>query len=195
MTMNDKTCRRYFDFNNRLSADPCAYSKYMSENESFSDYILNNHLVKPTNEKDRQGFDDLVMCNPNLRFRDGYGLSAGAVDQDSSIKYQGKCVRGPEKQQLKSRMFHAVPNLAKGSCAPNTESYLLTGGFDTSLYRDCSSLAEKTFDRYMPFLDCMQGYVEDYAKSVSSVNVVGMSSRDEMRRIDAKCRATTNNNA
>jgi hypothetical protein len=132
-------------------------------------------------------FGDFVACNPNLRFRDGFGLAPENVDGDSATKFAGpdKALRGPEKKQLFTRVFHAVPNFGRGSCAPNTESILLSGGQDTHLHQLCGSIAEQNFDRYMPFVDDMKQYIDKFSESLGNVNTIGISSRDEMRRQDA----------
>lgn len=178
---------RYFDQSNRLTQDPCALAQRDFENESLHNYQTYNFTPRPTDPK-RNVFNEFVACNPNLRLRDGYGFAPEFIDTDSSARFSApdKTVRGPERRQLFTRVFHAVPDFGRGTCAPNTESMLKTGAQDTSIYKDCAALAERNFDRYIPFVDDMQTYIKEYGNSLANVNTIGVSSRDEMRRQDLK---------
>lgn len=179
---------RYFDNSSRLSSDACAEMTKNFENESWSQYSTQSMWPHPTAQS-KGTFDEFVSCHRNLRYRDGYGLAPERVDQDSENKFAGagnKHIRGPERKQLFTRVFTAVPNFGRGSCAPNTESYLLSGGQEARIQYPCGTIAERDFDRYMPFIDDMKTYIRNYSTSIANVDTIGMSSRDEMRRQDAK---------
>lgn len=177
--------QRYFDLGNRLTSDSCAILAREYENQSILDYMTFNPIPISC-DKEISQVAELASCHPNLRFKSGYGNAPSCrIDADSQVRYQQGPVRTPEKQQLSTRVFQAAPNLAKGSCAPNTESYLLSSS-DTSINRDCAELAERNYDRFTPFITCVQNYLDGYAQSVGSVNTVGVSSRDQMRMVDAQ---------
>lgn len=181
--MNSSTIR-YFDQSNHLTNDSCAVLARDLENQSIIDYLT--FSPNPIScEAEITNLSDMAMSHPNLRFKSGYGITPSCrVDNDSSMRYN-QALRLPEKQQLFTRVFQAVPNFGRGSCAPNTESFLQSG-WDTTVDKDCAALAEHTFNRYTPFLGCVQRYVDNYARSVGSVDVIGVSSRDKMRFEDAQ---------
>jgi hypothetical protein len=177
---------QYFDQGNRLTQDSCAIVARDLENQSVFDYLTFNPKTLPC-EGEIKRISDFQSCYPNLRFKSGYGqVPSCRIDGDSAMRYNPETLRHPERKPLYTRVFTAAPNLGKGTCVPNTESYLKTGAWDTTLNKDCSSLAETNFDRYTPFLSCVQNYIDSYAESVGSVNVIGTSSRDEMRHEDAQ---------
>jgi hypothetical protein len=177
--------QRYFDQGNRLTGDSCAILARDLENQSILDYLTFN--PNPAScETEIKTISELSSQYPNLRFKSGYGQAPSCrIDGDSTLKYNPDSLRMPEKQQLFTRVFQAVPNFSKGSCAPNTESYLLSG-WDTSVDKDCATLAERNYDRYTPFIGCVQNHMDSYAKSVSEVDVIGVSSRDKMRFEDSQ---------
>lgn len=173
----------YFDQGNRLTQDSCALYAKDLENQSIAEYMTFNPFVTECTSQDPTKVKEFASKHPNLRFRDGFGVASCAVDGDSHLRYDSE-LRIAERQQLSTRVFHAVPNFARGVCAPNTESFLI-GGADSKLNKPCDSLSEKNFSRFMPFIGCVQDYVDQRQESLGSVDVIGKSSRDFMRREDA----------
>lgn len=173
----------YFDQGNRLTQDNCAILSRDLENQSISEYMIFNPFNVECTSKDPSQVKNFAFQYPNLRFRDGYGVASCAVDNDSKLRYETD-IRSSERQQLNTRVFQAVPNFARGVCAPNTESFLVSGN-DTKLNKPCNPLSERNFDRFMPFIGCMQDYVDQRQESLGNIDVTGKSSRDFMRREDA----------
>lgn len=170
-----------FDGFGRLSQDSCAILARDIENQSIIDYVMFPTRNQETCDgSSSQKPDQLAWMCPNLRFKNGYGVSPCAIDKDSYVKYSMGPIRTPEKKQLFTRVFQAVPSLNRGACAPNTETFLQSGSEDTGRGRVCGKLAEEDLSRFIPFSQCVQGYVDGFASSVGTINVIGESSRDTL---------------
>lgn len=178
--MSSSSCH-IFDAANRLSQDGCAILARDIENQSIMDYTMFPINGGQTCEQTDARINQFAALCPNLRFRNGYGVSPCTIDIDSITKYGGGAVRTPEKNQLFTRVFQAVPSLNKGSCAPNTETFIFSGE-ESSRGRTCGSLAERNFDRFIPFSDCVQGYIDGFSSSVGAMNIIGENSRDTVLR-------------
>lgn len=162
---------RYFDIGNSLSQDECARRLREHESKRFHQYNV-HELQKQGDINDIPHFLD----NPNLRFKSGYGITIPEnVDCDSRLRFQNE-MRGPDRKQLFSRVFHAVPNFGRGTIIPNVESMLIMG-HDTNVDEPCNSLAELDYDRNF-LSSCMQKYVEQKGESWGNESRIGIASRD-----------------
>jgi hypothetical protein len=98
------------------------------------------------------------------------------VDQDSSRKLDPNTwTRVKCRQQLSSRIFQAVPLLARGTSLPALESRIQSG-LDTSMSKDCAYLAEKAWDTFHPSRDS-----PGWPSGVVPWSQGGQSSRDIAR--------------
>jgi len=175
-----------FNWENKLSQDSCALLAKSRENESVVDYLTYNYYTNGDFDARMQELNKVAWNNPNLRFRDGYGVASGQrIDEDSMTRYDSEITHGPEKRQFYVRNFQAVPDFARGSCAPNTES-LLKNGIDTSPEKECNKLVEKDFDRFVPYNECMDKFIEQGARSLPEMLTIGVNSRDIVRQSLAK---------
>jgi hypothetical protein len=170
---------KMFDWENAISMDTCALAAKQHTNTSIFDYLMysdrNDVGCEVTDQRIRE-FSDKY---PNLRFRNGYGVtSACTVDADTEARMVGP-THGHEKRQLDVRNFHAVPFFGRGCLAPDTESFLKNGQSST-FERSCEPLTERNFDRFVPFLDCIQKHVDGYA--ATDYFPVGMDSRETYRK-------------
>lgn len=170
-----------FNWENRLTQDSCALLARQRENESMVDYVTYNFFTNGDYEARMKELNAVAWKNPNLRFRDGYGMaSEQVIDMDSVSRYEAEITHGPEKRQFYVRNFHAVPDFARGSCAPNTES-LLRNGLDTTSERQCDPLAEKDFSRFVPLNECMGRFLEQGSRAIPEMIPIGVNSRDLVR--------------
>jgi hypothetical protein len=175
-----------FNWENKLSMDACAQLQRERENLSLLDYRTYNFYNQGSCDVKNKAVEALVAKYPNFRFRDGYGVANSCtIDADNRIRYESELTHGRERQQLTTRQFTAVPDFARGSCAPNTES-LLVNGYDTSHIRVCNRTVEADFNRYMPYLGCVQDYVEGKALSLPEWLSIGENSREIVRAQQAK---------
>lgn len=177
-----------FNWENKLSQDACAQLSRQRENEGINDYVMFN-FYKEDCKKTAEKLEKFAYDNPNLRFRYGYGVAdACVIDNDSVSRYSTELTHGPEKQQLQMRNFHAVPDFSRGTLAPNTES-LLINGLDTSGERECDRLTEKDFNRFVPYVDCFDKFIENAAIALPEMNSIGANSRDIVRQAMSASRA------
>lgn len=171
-----------YHWENKLSMDECALLAKARENESIVDYITYNFYTNGDYEERMQELNQVAWDNPNLRFRDGYGVaSEQLINKDSETRYNVALTHGPEKRQLVVRSFTAVPDISRGSYAPNTESYLLNG-LDTSGIRQCIRTTEMDFNRFVPFTDCINRHIQEGALAIPNELPIGMNSRDIVRK-------------
>jgi hypothetical protein len=175
---------RYFDTGNRVTQDDCAQEAKLNENTSIMNYRLYNPYGVEACEKKIEKLNALVADNPNLRFRDGYGVAQPClIDQDSRLRNETVSTNVREKQQLSVRFFHAVPDVSHGAFIPNTESLLKIGAVDSTHERQCDRLAEKDFDRFTPFVPCMTQLVRGEAEATPGwTEQFGASSRETVRQ-------------
>ena len=171
----------YFDSGTTLSMDACAIQARERDNASIQDYqLLNYYNLNHTCPQQLTVVQDMQINYPNLKGRIGHDVAPCLIDVDSESKYSKVLTHGPEKQQLATRNFHAVPNLSKGTCAPGVESWIVQGS-DTARQRECFRLTEQDFERNIPFTPCMQDFVRNMGMSIPDTHAIGESSRDVMR--------------
>jgi len=149
---------RVFELENRLTTDQCASVTKELQNRSISDYMLFNMYPTASCDDDNKADEELtklVSDNPNLRYRDGYGVAnACTVDEDSKMRENPSgLTHFRDKQQLCSRWHQAVPDYGRGGLLPNVESALKLSA-DTSFIRDCDRITEKQYDVFIPFNTC-----------------------------------------
>jgi DNA-binding protein Fis len=173
-------CSNLFDFENRLTNDTCA----QESKESGNKHILNYNTYNFYGDCDNAKLKKLAADCPNLHFRNGYGFTSSCtVDTDSAMRFAVQ-THGPERRQMNTRTFTAVPDMSRGCAAPDVESYLLNGQ-DTNLIRECKHSAEMDYNRFTPLLDCVQDYVKGYSER--NYFPVGIDSRETMRKYMRKC--------
>ena len=165
---------RYFQLDNAISQDECHLKLKCWGNNSIFGYNVNN-LTNNTETCQ----NDFFTNNPNLRCKNGYGNTSGkTIDCDSRLRYDDPSqIRGPDRQQLFSRTFTAVPDLSSGTYHSEVESRLIHG-HDTYADRECKSLTEVYFDRNQIFTPCVDEFVSGYSKSVAEDIRTGLPSRD-----------------
>jgi len=180
--MNTNTSEKMYNWENKLTQDPCELLAKSRENESIVDYQTFNFYNFGDCAKKMEQLNTVAWEHPNLRFRDGYGIANQCViDNDNKIRYQSEVTHGPEKRQYYIRNFYAVPDFARGSCAPNTES-LLKNGISTSKDRECDRLSEKNFNRFTPYTDCFGRFMDQGARVIPEMSTIGLNSSDIVRR-------------
>lgn len=179
-----------FNWENKLSQDDCARLAKSRVNESINDYVLFNFFNMGDCDGKNKELESIASRHPNLRFRNGYGVASSCrIDEDSKARYNSDVTHGPEKRQYYVRNFHAVPDFARGTCAPNTES-LLINGLDTTRDRQCERLTEKDFDRFTPFAGCFGQYIQQGQQNISNMVTIGENSIDMVRKqFKSKCSA------
>jgi len=146
---------RVFELENRLTSDNCASVTKELQNRSISDYVLFNMYPTAACDDADEQLIKLVADNPNLRYRDGYGVAnACTVDEDSKMRENPSgLTHFRDKQQLCTRWHQAVPDYGRGGIIPNVESALKLGA-DTTYLRDCDRITEKQYDVFIPFNTC-----------------------------------------
>lgn len=156
-------CAKIFDWENKLTMDSCALQAKENDNISIVDYYTYNSINCENQDSKPCSKTDLMYYNPNLRFRNGYGLTdACNVETDSKARYV-QFTHGPEKKQLCVRNFKAVPDFAKGNLSITTIDSYLKNALDTSVDKDCAKLSEKTIQRFIPLNDCVKNHIDKYS--------------------------------
>lgn len=175
-------CPKLFDWENRLSADTCAQSLRANENSSIYDYNTYSSFGSCDSECDKK--KELLGKYPNLRYKNGYGVSSScSIDDDSGMRFISP-THGPEKKQLFVRNFQAVPNTGSGCLnILGTDSYLKNGQDSTLI--PCANLEEKSFDRFIPLQPCMNQYIMGAGKNVGDIPY-GANTREMWRCIASK---------
>lgn len=173
---------RYFESQNRLTSDDCAVLAKDRENQSIIDYETYNFFNNGNCEETDKKLMDLAMEHPNLRFRNGYGsANACTIDLETQIKYEPRALtHGPERRQYRVRNFTAVPDISRGPLAPNFESMLMPGE-DTHTIRQCDRVTEKDFQRFVPYLDCIEKFITLESQAIPEMQTIGVNSRDLVR--------------
>lgn len=163
----------------KIGTDTCAIGVREETNKYINDYNTFNYFGGCGKDVVSHSLE-----NRNLTFRNGYGTaSACTIDKDSEMRFA--CIgHGPERQQLSSRQFIAVPNMGRGIAIPDVESALLLAE-DTGLGNTCGKYNEKSYDRFVPLTDCMKNYIDGYA--MRNYFPVGVDSREETRKNLRNC--------
>jgi hypothetical protein len=172
---------KYFESEHRVGADDCAMDAKTYQNASISDYSLWNNYNNNCNTEAEAKFNDFVLDNPNLRFKNGFGVTDRChVDNDTEMRNNAKLTNDRAKVQLFTRFYQANPNLGKGVVIPTVESKLVQGD-DTTQYKQCIRTTERDFDRFTPMIPCLAGSIQDPEHIVFPSIPCGESSRRMMR--------------
>jgi len=147
---------KLFDWENKLTTDTCAQQLRAKDNDSYLQYNLANFYDVDCESQTRT---ELLAKYPNLRYREGYGVARPcAIDSDSDVRLIAP-THGPERRQLFSRNFQAVPSFNRGCLNLTTvESTLING--ESSALKDCDKYAEHDFQRFTPLTSCMQSWIQ-----------------------------------
>jgi hypothetical protein len=178
---------RYFDNGNRLSMDQCAIQAREYENQSIIDYNLYNFFTNGDCKSGQSKAREMILEYPNMRYRNGYGIADGCVIDDDSRIRLNKELREKEPQQLCTRLFRAVPDLAKGSVVPGLES-MLVQGVDTGALRDCHKLAEVPYYQPVPLTTCMSSYIKTAGDVLPDTFTIGRPSKEIFLQERKRCK-------
>lgn len=141
------------NWENKLSMDACALRQKTSDNEE----ILSYNTVNFYDGCDSTKKTELISKYPNLRYREGFGVAnACVIDSDSAVRMV-QPTHGPERRQLFSRNFQAVPSFGKGCLDVTVTESLLKNG---EAVHKCGRFSERDFDRFVPLTPCMQTWVK-----------------------------------
>ena len=179
---------KYFESMNSLNDDSCAMEARDRENQSMIDYNTFNFY----NDGDCHQIDkkllNLAIENPNLNFRNGYGsANPCAIEMETKLKYNADMMtHGPEKRQFRLRNFTAVPDIRRGSYAVGYDE-LLSPGQDTHVLRQCDRLTERDFNRFTPYIECMDKFISLEAQAIPELLAIGANSRDLVRKQKRAC--------
>lgn len=153
---------------NKLSTDFCSRQQKEFINDSISSYNTFNTFSNSCDVTDRSSIS---------RYRDGYGTNSCVIDFDSKSR-QSEMTHGPEKKQLFTRSFKAVPDFGRGCLNVTTvESMLKNGESSSSSCKD--NLAEYNFDRFVPLTNCMKEHISGYGQA--NYFQAGMDTRELWR--------------
>lgn len=145
---------------NKLSTDYCSKAQKQIINDEISNYNTFNF------------YDGSFDRSEMSRYRDGYGVNGATVSQTR----QSELTHGPEKQQLSTRSFKAVPDFGRGCLNMTVTESILKNGLDTSAL--CKeNLAENNFDRFIPLTKCMQNYIAGFGQPQQ----IGLDTREMWR--------------
>ena len=141
-----------FSNEGRLYNDDCYVETRDVQNEKLNNLYISNFINCGC---DTKTLDEFRLSEPNIFYKDGYGFTDNCgVDNDSDLRFskmtQLKC-----RNQLRTRVYHAVPYRGRGSTVPVVESKLITGE-DTSAPKSCNTLADIYIDRFTPMLPCVE---------------------------------------
>ena len=144
---------------NKLSTDYCSRVQKQTINDGVSEYSTFN-------------FYNSSMERSNMsRYRDGYGINGLNIDQTRN----SEITHGPEKIQLMTRNFQAVPDFGRGCLNITVTESLIKNGLDTSICKD--HIEENNFDRFIPLTKCMQNYIAGFGQDKQ----IGVDTREMWR--------------
>lgn len=174
---------RYFDLTDSISQDRCLRKMRQDGNCLINKYNLVGQKDIGNNTEHMK--KRLINSNPNLQTKEGEGygmmVPVDKIDEDSKLRIGNPAasVRGPDRQQLYTRLFKAVPDFSRGSAIPNVDSRLRYG-YDTMVNKPCYSLSELQFDRWDVFDNCMENCInKKYIEGIVDTDkIIGLRSRD-----------------
>tara|TARA_B100000795_G_C22803805_1_gene443521 strand:- start:187 stop:852 length:666 start_codon:yes stop_codon:yes gene_type:complete len=107
---------------------------------------------------------ETASSNPEVQFRDGYGVSECFIDDDTELRV-GQTKKNPKCPiQLFTRPYSTVPYMGRGSGDSNVESQLRPGE-STGEKRQCNTLAGVTISNLdpnsMPMIDHIRNSIQD----------------------------------
>lgn len=149
-----------------LKDDKCTIMDNSEQSIAPGNYMLSNFNICDCKIDD---VIDIATENPNLVFRDGYGVSDCVIDESNKIRV-GKVRKYPKcTQQLFERPYLTVPYMGRGSGNSNIETKLLPGE-DTSQKRPCNSLAGVSIDnQFIPLVKNLKDNVQDPQNIIQEV--------------------------
>lgn len=164
-----------YTFNNmgRLGSDATDKSQKNIYNTRFANYTLSNFFSETLSDS----HVNFAVQQPTMTFTGlthGTGLSANAVDVDSTLMLNAGQERPLEKLQLFERPFLTVPYLGRGSADPTLESQLQQGEVVAGK-KSVSTIMEKSFAPYSlyPTDSKMEDYVKDPKNTVQEAALDG----------------------
>ncbi len=172
---------RTFDNQNRLGVDECATTAREYQNSSVNDYSLWNVFFMACDKEGETQLQDFSTKNNNLHYRNGVGFTnACYVDNDTDLRINRVMTNEKAKTQLFTRFYQANPNLGRGVPEPEIEMPLVQGEeAATNSFR--SDVVEQDFDRFVPFVPCKRGSVQNPDNIVLPFHQSGEDSREYMR--------------
>ena len=152
---------RVYELENDLGSDKCSRINKDMVNKSIFDHTTYNNFFTADCKPDTSKMVDFMSDNPNLHYRDGYGIASSCtIDNDSSLRNNSHLTHDKTKIQLCTRWNVAVPDLGNAGLIPNVESKLKNAE-DTSFIRSCDRIVEKNFDRNIPLVGCLAPSIQD----------------------------------
>ena len=173
----------YFDKQHRIGSDICWTNTQEEQSKSIHDYMTFN--MYKTNVLDCHDevkkLKDFVVEN-KMNVKEGYGnTNACFVDNDSSLRNEQKWTNEKCKNQLDTRLFHAVPDLSHGGFKAEIESKL-TQGNDTNERKSCSVLSGKGLDVFTPLLPCLKDTIQNSEHIIPKWTWGGEHTRDHLKQ-------------
>ena len=146
---------------NSLNNDSC--ERVFRDKQSESPGIYNLSSYKNCNCGVPEVIETAVE-NPEIQFKDGYGISECFIDDDSNLRI-GKTKKNPKcPNQLFTRPYRTVPYMGRGSGNSFLESQLRPGEA-TSEKKQCNTLSGiniKNIDpNYMPMIDHLRNNIQN----------------------------------
>ena len=146
------------NWENKLTTDKCARIQKEKDNRAINEYSSFNYFSSsPCSRKDieRSRVVAVATCGDSLH---------------STITH------GPERKQLLSRNFKAVPDFSRGCLNFTVTESVLLNGQDTRS-GTCRNYGEYDFHRFVPLIDCMKTHILGYGQA----NQAGMDTREAWR--------------
>ena len=146
---------------NKLNEDECEKVFRDKQSESPGIYRLNQYRECVCGVPN---VIETAVENPEIQFRDGFGISECFVDEDSELRI-GKTKKNPKSpNQLFTRPYRTVPYMGRGSGNSFLESQLRPGEA-TSERRQCNTLAginiPNVDPNHMPMIDHLRNSIQD----------------------------------
>jgi hypothetical protein len=172
-----------FDEQNRLGSDECWINSQNKQSKDIHDYRTFNYFKTnvPDCEAKVNQLKDFVVQN-NMYIKEGYGFTnACFVDHDTKLRNKQKITHGKCKNQLDTRIFHAVPDLFHGGFESVLESKL-TQGESTGDKKSCASYNGKAFDVFTPLIPCLKDSVQSADHIIPKWVRGGEHTRDHVKQ-------------
>ena len=156
-----------------LDNDSCQLTFREKQSESPGIYSLNQYREC---ECGIPKVIETASANPEVQFRDGYGVSECYVDDDSELRV-GQTKKNPKCPiQLFTRPYATVPYMGRGSGDSYLESQIRVGE-DTAEKKQCNTLAGvniKNIDpNHMPMIDHLKYNIQNPVHIVPEVALDG----------------------
>jgi hypothetical protein len=137
----------------RLYNDSCYKETRDNQNQKINNLVISNYN---TANCDFSKLKQFSTSEPNIFYKDGFGFTNNCnVDNDSDLRLGSQMTQWKCRNQLKTRVYQAVPFRGRGCTMPVTEIKLQTGE-NTFQNKSCNTLADIHIDRFTPMLNCTQ---------------------------------------